>query len=433
MIQYVRLLTITATIGALSTLAYGSDAAWPDADTTKSRDVERYSKSTGEKIADIPGEILKIPIKLVRWTAQGLYYGITKTPFSNLSRIDPLPSSFYPVFGYSSQVGLRGGLGYAPRNVFRRGDFLRFEAAISTNVYQNYEVSYQDVTLFGERTGVEFDFIYRKRPRERFYGVGNDSKRENEANYELETTDFLFRPGHRFSRKVSGQLLINYNVSNTYDGKDPNLQGNLDSLVNNPEYELAPDQFRSIRYFGLGFSIAFDSRDNAGQPSKGNFLNLAYLREIGVGRSDGLQFNYVRFIYAHYFNLWRKRILVARLFLQGFSLGDQDGMSTPVYLLNQLGGLPRLRGYRTERFIDNDVAVVSLEYRWPVWKVIDAFLFWDEGRVYNDLTNEAVFVNWKYSFGGGFRVRGRDQVSFMILLGASREGVQFYFEAGAEW
>jgi hypothetical protein len=413
--------------------AEGSEGRWVVIDTTRVREVQPIEKSTGQKIADVPGEILKLPVKAVRLMTKGVYYGVTRTPLQRLLNIGNPISPFFFVGGFSSTAGYKAGLGYRPRDIFHDGDFLKMAFYYSTNEYQSYQIKYNGPMLLGERTGVVLDFRYKNRPRERFYGLGNDSKEGNEANYGLEYADFLFDIRKRITPEFSIALRGGFNVSNTFDGEDPDLIGDLDSLVAGSVWGLRKGQFRSVRYMRAGIELEYDGRDHPGQPSKGNLIDFSFIRNIGVARSKDLKFNYIRLGYSQYLNLWRKRILAARLFIQRFNVDHDDDVVTPVYLTSGLGGLETLRGYRKNRFLDKDLALVSLEYRWPIWRIFDAFLFLDEGRVYDEITDSPLFEDWKYSVGAGVRIWSEDGVQLMLLGARSREGTRFYAEVGASW
>ena len=57
------------------------------------------------------------------------------------------------------------------------------------------------------------------------------------------------------------------------------------------------------------------------------------------------------------------------------------GNEMPFYLMPTLGGGNTLRGYNDYRFRDRNAALVSAEYRWPVFRMMDAALFADAGSV----------------------------------------------------
>jgi outer membrane protein assembly factor BamA len=59
----------------------------------------------------------------------------------------------------------------------------------------------------------------------------------------------------------------------------------------------------------------------------------------------------------------------------------REGDQVPFYLMPSLGGHTSLRGYDDYRFRDRNAALLSAEYRWPVFRMLDASLFVDAGSV----------------------------------------------------
>ena len=92
-----------------------------------------------------------------------------------------------------------------------------------------------------------------------------------------------------------------------------------------------------------------------------------------------------------------------------------------------------MRSYSRGRFIDNDLALVSAEYRYPIFDVADAFLFWEEGRVFRSVSQERVLNGWKHSAGFGIRVWNPDGVLAVVQFALGDEETRFYFELGATW
>ena len=83
-----------------------------------------------------------------------------------------------------------------------------------------------------------------------------------------------------------------------------------------------------------------------------------------------------------------------------------------------LGGGQRLRGYRRGFFRDKGSLLLNAEYRYPIWDTWNAFLFWEEGQVfekYGDL--EA--GGFEYSFGAGISVRTERAFLFGLRIARS--------------
>ena len=131
---------------------------------------------------------------------------------------------------------------------------------------------------------------------------------------------------------------------------------------------------------------------------------------------------------SHYLNLFRGRVIGVRVLTE--ITEPDDGTRVPFYELARLGGSRSLRGYSTDRYVARDMAMFSVEYRWPLWKSLDAFLFTDHGRVFNNIEDDFAFSNFRSSYGGGLRIWNYGgHVGLMMADGA--EAVKFYLNAGA--
>ena len=80
--------------------------------------------------------------------------------------------------------------------------------------------------------------------------------------------------------------------------------------------------------------------------------------------------------------------------------------------------------------MDRDAAGFMVEYRWPLWRHMDAFLFTDQGRVFADLEKDFEFSNFRSAYGGGIRIWNRTSNS-EIAIAKSNEKLRFYLSFGA--
>ena len=79
----------------------------------------------------------------------------------------------------------------------------------------------------------------------------------------------------------------------------------------------------------------------------------------------------------------RNRILALR-FRTSHSIDDDDDQ-VPFYLMETLGGAKTIRGYDEFRFRDERNLYVSAEYRWEVYPFVDFSLFFDAGKVFEEV------------------------------------------------
>jgi outer membrane protein assembly factor BamA len=189
---------------------------------------------------------------------------------------------------------------------------------------------------------------------------------------------------------------------------------------------------RSTQYFSLGGGIEHDWRDNFGQPSHGGIERLTVTYHVGAGSSEDLRFFVTELDIQHFLNIFMKRIMAVRLLARDIDRPD-DAPSVPFYLRNGLGGDDDLRGYSRSRFVDNDLALVSIEWRYPVWRVIDGFLFLDEARVFTSIRDDFSFRDWHSSYGLGLRVWSGRSLQAKAMLAFGEEEPRLYLDLGAEF
>jgi hypothetical protein len=76
--------------------------------------------------------------------------------------------------------------------------------------------------------------------------------------------------------------------------------------------------------------------------------------------------------------------------------------------------------------------LAAVEYRFPVLRSIDGFVFFEEGRVFHEITEDFTFRNWHYSTGLGARLWDQKGLRFSSYMAFSKEGVQFYVQLSEE-
>ena len=385
--------------------------------------------SFGEALLAFPGVVLSSPFIVLEGVASGVVHVATSGDGgTNIFRpfIDPnLPVA--PFISYGGQSGLAGGVRLQRRPAFDTADRLRFKATYSIYDYSRVYVKYENERVAGSSIGLTGQVDYARRPRESFYGLGNDSDEAQEVSFTLEETTIR---GELFWHPVPTLDLggfASWRHAGMFDGRDPGETRSLPTIIE--QFDLAPTDTRASRYVSVGGLLDFDYRDHEGQPSSGGRIIAEFSFNHGVGDSDDLEFTTTRVELQQYFDVWHKRILAFRAVVQDVDRSD-DVSPNPIYLLSPLGGQTSLRSYQSARFIDRDMAMATLEYRYPVWDVIDAFLFLDEGRVFRQIGSNFSWRNWHHSAGFGLRIWTEEEVIGTVTIAAGKEGTRFFFQLG---
>lgn len=243
-----------------------------------------------------------------------------------------------------------------------------------------------------------------------FWGIGNDTPESNEEDYNMTShkvrVDFLKRlpPSMNFGLRFHFE---NHQVTEVEAG------GILDSGV-------VPGSDRAI-IVGLGGIFTLDSRDLVEDPGEGVYVNFnAQFSSENFGATHG--FN--RFItdLRAYRPLGKNSLLAARIYVEN-NFGE-----VPFQAKAQFGGGDMARGYFSGRFIDDQMYVLTAEYRWrflPRWGLA---VFGLMGEV-SDI-NQGFFKAPHVAAGGGIRFKVLKNQNTLVRLdiGIGEDGNNgFYF------
>jgi len=402
-----------------------------EVDTTKTRNVEKPTKKFDSYLLEIPQEIIRLPIRILKVITHGLVYTSTSTGlYESLKNPSPY-SRISPIIRYDhTRYGLQFGSGFKMYNNFMTDDELMLELLYSTNKYHSYMLRYRK-SKNEELNNFEISSYYQKKTRERFYGVGNYSKKINEANYTVEIINISADFYYREINNTTINLNIQYNKNNYYDGQDDNYERYLTDIIDNRIYNINENFFLNNLYIIFGMGVTLNTSNHSGQPSDGVLIKGDIKRFNAISPSSDLSFNKYTLELNKYIDLWKKRIITCRFKIS--HLDKSNDTKLPISLLNYLGGNDFLRAYSEDRYIDNDVALITVEYRYPIFDNIDAFIFFEQGRTFSDIFEEKFLVDWKYSTGFGMRIWNKNGVRFMPLIADGFETMKFYFVLGANW
>ncbi|MDH3937570.1 MAG: BamA/TamA family outer membrane protein, partial [candidate division Zixibacteria bacterium] len=328
----VSLLIIAPLMQAVTVDAY-------EIDTTRVRRQLKHKRSLGQKVLRLPQTIIKLPLHTVEGVVGLVVNDVILTKpvarFRSLfAKVDRV-WGFYPVVGYGSNSGFKGGFAFTSKEVFTKGERLKIKATYSTNDYQRYTLIYSAPNKFGAFKRPYFAAGYRNRPWESFYGLGNDARETDEVTFGLEKSYVGIGWHHLLQPQIRLNIDGAFHAQNIYDGEDPNLEGDIDSIGSN--LGLAAEDLAAVRLMAFGASLSHDWRDSEGQPSRGGYEEIGVTYHHGVGRSDDLGYTVTRLNLRHYLNIFKKRILALRLLVESIDpVGDSPNV--PFYLRRYLGG-----------------------------------------------------------------------------------------------
>lgn len=265
---------------------------------------------------------------------------------------------------------------------------------------------------------------YRLKTEENFFGLGSRSQPGDRSDFTLEESS----AGGQWTtplgplRFLAGLRYRDFNIRRGQDDGIPDTQ----------------DRFGGTPVPGLGIGTTFlvpeaelvlDLRDDPVLPNRGLWAMIRAENYDGL-RGRGFEFGRFGAEVRGYLPLGRPRRVLALRARAEVTDARAPG-SVPFYLFPRLGSHDTLRGLRRDRLRDLDAALLTAEYRYPIWRHMDAVLFLEAGNVYGDLFDEFDLDHLELSYGGGVRILGRDGgVMLRLEIGASPERTNFILKFG---
>lgn len=277
----------------------------------------------------------------------------------------------------------------------------------------------------GVRVGeIEAGAGYRIRKAARFYGIGPDSRLEDESFYTGEVSW-----GGLGFRKEAGPLEFALTAGLSTAGsrgpretEEPTVR---ETFADNLPYGFG----RRSDGLSFGLEVLTETAHETGRPETGGIHRAKAVYFSGLGDDENVGFWNYRGEIQRFVPLWFSNRALA---LRGvMSWIDPTGDSPiPFQRLISNDDPDLFRGYQDLRFRDRGLALVSAEYRWPVWAPrdvsgpgVDAYLLSDVGQVFGTF-DELSFRKTTVSWGGGFRLIGGRGFTARVEIATSKEGTQ---------
>lgn len=334
---------------------------------------------------------------------------------------EPPPYGFTPTLGFGGRDGLTLGGSVFHNDVFGTGRHARlggrygFEAPSTYSVYGRF----RDPALFGSPLRFGLDVGYESDGDERFYMRGNDTPESASITYarresRTEATSLvpIFGPFHL-------DLSTEYKHVEILDADVP-FPSNVEGLG-------------TADLLSAGGDVVFDFSRAAGLRTPRTYAGSVFLLGYRYGHDVGDR----AFAYHRIKAEWRQFVPVPVLaFNRRLALRVRyekthppNGDVVPFYELATLGGPDDLRGYPTNRFRDEGSLLINLEYRYPVFDLLDAVVFYDTGQVFQRY-KEIDPADFHHDVGAGLRVYGREGVAGRLEVAYGPEGVRLLARVG---
>lgn len=297
----------------------------------------------------------------------------------------------------------------------------------STTRDEDYEFEFEDYGLLGGRAFVESKVLYERDSTERFYGFGNDSDEDDESNYTSAVFFAEGMPGYYLLPSLAAAFKTRVDYFEVQ-------RGQVDAVP----YILREHPVIARRggdpawYWTNRLQLSWDTRDSRNITREGVFAN-GYV-DI-ADRRLGSDTSFVRFgVEGRYFQPFRGEkknpVLATRVRLDWMS-ASPDG--TPFWQMNSLGGRRALRGFGSDRFIDFNRSISSVELRTRVWSVrlfgvlaeVELAPFVEAGQVFEDI-EDSPYDDLHWVYGLGFRGIVPPEILAFVDLGLGSEGLSVF-------
>lgn len=353
------------------------------------------------------------------------------------------------------------GFGVGASGLFRdllkkEGRDLTFSVTYTQNQYNSYSIEWKEPQLFSKNGWGRLSVNYDNKPSRLFYGMGNDSDKNDICNFG--NTDvgleprydywFVSKPNQKLGIKAAYRLYWFDPRDGKYDEPDTLSQRKLSTVF--PEF-YDSDEFDAGLVSGIGLTLVYDDRKDIFPVGGGRdevvFPVSGGRQELYIGRFDkalGSDFSYTSYSanLSYYLPLgWNWTVLALR-----GALNVKDG-DVPWWDASSFGSGGSLRGYHDGRFRDNNSILFTAELRqafdvsfapFPYWGLQGYKLtapgvtfFYDYGRVYHKLEEMTLdFDDYHYTYGLGLRFIISPSVVIRADYAFSKEESDFYITAG---
>jgi hypothetical protein len=308
---------------------------------------------------------------------------------------------------------------------------------------KNYPTSTSNVTLQGSWSGVDRRRVtltgvvgerrpvsfrlgagYDYKPNRRYFGIGNQSVRENRGYFLLEEThaEATLSFGSSYEHQLG--LVAGYSQMSPRRGYlgSPKLED-----VFTPE--TAPFMHQDSRELLYGVTANLAAVDDRKHPSLGVHGRAEFRHARGL-RDQDPDYHQWHVEARGYLPVFaRRRVLVLRGAYAG--VDPTSGGTMPFYRLVQSEQALRFAGYTSQRFRDRRLALGRLEYRWMVHRHLDAVALYELGEVAphtRSFTARDVHV----SYGGGVRFATSEKRMMRVEVARSIEGTHFALFLGGD-
>ena len=325
---------------------------------------------------------------------------------------------WHPFFDSAYQGGgFTLGLGYlhfvSPYNqIDLRGSY-------SALGYKRVEAEFRAPRLFHRRGELTVLGGWREATQARFYGIGMDTSKDDRTSFDFRqpraSASLTLWPTRRLWM-LNGGAEVSQWSQRPGEGNNPSVD-----VVYTPQ-EL-PGLGTTTTYLHSQGTVGFDWRPAQGYARRGGFYGVTLHDYADSDEKFG--FRQVDYELTQHFPILREAWVISLhgLAQTTFTKSDQQ---IPFFLLPSNGSGSTLRGFKSQRFRDQNSLLLQAEWRIMVNRFLDTAVFYDAGKVTArraDLNLEGL----KSDIGFGARFHGPFATPLRIEVARGDEGWAFIF------
>jgi len=287
--------------------------------------------------------------------------------------------------------------------------------------YKRVEAEFSAPRLFHRRGELTVLGGWREATQARFYGIGMDTSKDNRTSYDFRqpraSASLTFWPTRRLWMLNGGAELSQWS-QRPGEGNNPSVD-----VVYTPQ-EL-PGLGTTTTYLHTQGTVGFDWRLAEGYARRGGFYGVTF--HDYAANDEKFGFRQIDYEVTQHFPILREAWVISLhgLAQTTYTKGDQQ---IPFFMLPSVGSGSTLRGFKSQRFRDQNNLLLQAEWRIMANRFLDTAVFYDAGKVTarrSDLNLDGL----KSDVGFGTRFHGPFATPLRIEVARSNEGWAFIFVA----
>ncbi|MEE8193808.1 MAG: BamA/TamA family outer membrane protein [Gemmatimonadales bacterium] len=376
-----------------------------------------------EGLLVVPFRFFTYPVKLVGDGMLATVRWIDETRILNIFFRPPGKMQLMPAINAGGLSGFGGGLTLQLNDVGWPGVQMRLRGYATVNGDQRITFGARAPT--GKRSRIVLGMGFRDRANARYFGIGPNSSVFDESFYRQKLTwaGLSYHRDFGSGFTLRGKLLYSRVAAGPPGGDfEPSIPQQFPGSVP-PGFGESSD--------GLSLELLLGQSDDlpTGRPTRGGLrqLRASYMIATDEGDADLWTF---RAELQQFIPLWYEyHTLALRGYVSWIQRSGDGEMPFQRLLTNDDPDL--LRGFNDFRWRDRGLAVLSAEYRWPLWVFqradgpgLDMYVLADVGQVF-DSFNKISFDNLTLSYGLGIRLVSGPGLVLRLEWARSNEGAVF--------